>query len=73
MYECCNVKRFLKLIVLDVIIFGLCLILFFVGRFIVFAFSSESGSKQDVQTTNSSDEADHMEDECLSEIYTCIL
>lgn len=73
MYECCNVKRFLKLLLLDAIIFGLCLILFFVGRFIVSAFSPELSKKEDIQTTTSSDEINIMEDESLSVIHTNIL
>lgn len=41
MYECCSLKRFLRLLLLDAIIFGLCLLFFFIGRIIVFSFFPE--------------------------------
>lgn len=43
MYECCNVKRFLRLLVLDAIIFSLCFIFLFIGKNI--AFSAENDEK----------------------------
>ncbi|MBE6862279.1 MAG: hypothetical protein E7497_05210 [Ruminococcus sp.] len=44
MYECCNVKRFLKLLVIDAIIFGLCFIFMFIGKNITF--SAEGNEKK---------------------------
>ena len=44
MYECCNVKRFLRLLVLDAIIFSLCFIFMFIGKNI--AFSAENNEKE---------------------------
>lgn len=43
MYECCNVKRFFRLLILDAIIFGMCLIFFYIGKTIVFSAAEEDG------------------------------
>lgn len=68
MYECCNVKRFLKLLLLDAIIFGLCLILFFVGRFVFLVIFPELSGKENVQSvTSTGEELDIQQEEstCL--------
>lgn len=39
MYECCCAKRFFKLVLLDIIIFSVCLIFFLIGKTIVFSAS----------------------------------
>lgn len=49
MYECCNIKRFLRLLILDIFIFVICLILFLFGRLLFFAIfpeKNESDNKQ---------------------------
>ncbi|MGN0579790.1 MAG: polysaccharide deacetylase family protein [Ruminococcus sp.] len=41
MYECCNVKRFFRLLLLDAVILGICLIFFCIGKAIVFSAEDE--------------------------------
>lgn len=65
MYECCNVKRFLRLLLLDAIIFGLCLIFFFIGRLIVFKLFPELADNKEVQTVTSSEELSEQESDSL--------
>lgn len=45
MYECYNAKRFFKLLMLDIIIFSICFIFFFIGKIIVF--SAETADSDD--------------------------
>lgn len=47
MYECYNVRRFLKLLVLDAIIFGLCFVFFFIGRNIAFSAGNLSADEEE--------------------------
>ncbi len=42
MYECCNVRRFLEFLFIDVIIFIVCVIFFFVGRLLIFSSADSS-------------------------------
>lgn len=71
MYECCNVKRFLRLLLLDAIIFGLCLIFFFIGRLIVFSLFPELADNKEVQTVTSSEElSEHENDSLYLKLYT---
>lgn len=46
MYECYNLKRFIRLLMLDAIIFGLCLIFFFIGKRIILTFADNSGEER---------------------------
>lgn len=41
MYECCSIKRFFRLLLLDAIILGLCLVFFYIGKTLVFSAESE--------------------------------
>lgn len=64
MYECCNIKRFLKLLLLDAIIFSLCLILFFAGRFLFFVIFPELSGKERAQpVTSTCEELETQQDE----------
>ncbi len=45
MYECYNIKRFLRLILLDAIIFSLCFAFLFIGKSIVFSAESKDEEK----------------------------
>ena len=46
MHECCSAKRFFKLLMLDVIIFSICLVFFFIGKTIVFSAENSSGEER---------------------------
>lgn len=41
MYECCNVRRFFKLLVIDAVIFGLTAVFFLIGKCIFFSAAEE--------------------------------
>lgn len=50
MYECCNIKRFLRLLILDIFIFVICLILFLFGRLLFFAIFPEKNEADNKQS-----------------------
>lgn len=66
MYECCSVRRFLRLLVLDAIIFGLCFVFLFIGRSL--ATSAESRHVSAVTAVLTDDTAER--DIYISKGYT---
>jgi len=48
MYECCSAKRFFRLVMLDIVIFSIGFVLFFIGKTIVFSADYDSDSSDGI-------------------------
>lgn len=51
MYECYNIRSFLRLLLLDIIIFSICIVFFFIMKFLVFPETADYVGNSTVSTT----------------------